>query len=76
MRVTWEHLIPVMITVAGGLVLWTLKIAINAVAKSLTRDLQEQIKELKAEKEGLQKQVDQNSRRIDYLIETLIQRNS
>lgn len=73
---TWEHFIPVLITVTGGLLLWAVKMAINALAKSLTRELKEEIERLKAEKESMQKQVDGNSKRIDFLIEKLIERNS
>jgi hypothetical protein len=73
---TWENFIPILITVTGGLLLWVAKMAINALAKSLTRKLEEEIERLKAEKEAMQKQIDNNSRRIDFLIEKLIDINS
>lgn len=76
MKITVEQLFPLIITVAGGLLLWTLKIAINAVARSLTRQLREEMDRIKAEKDAMQRQIDVNTRRIDFLIEKLIERNS
>ena len=76
MKVTWEHFVPVMITVGSGLLLWIAKIMLTALVKYLTKELREEVAKLKAEKEAMQKQLDTNSRRIDFLFETLIQRNS
>ena len=76
MKIPWEHLIPVFITVGAGLLLWVLKIAINAIGNSITRKISEEMRQLKAEKESLQKQIDLNTKRIDFLIEKLIERNS
>ena len=76
MKITWESLLPVMITVGGGLLLWGIKIAFNAIGNSLVRKNSEEIRELRAENESMQKQIDQNSKRIDFLIEKLIERNS
>jgi predicted RNase H-like nuclease (RuvC/YqgF family) len=58
-RVTWESLIPVIITVGAGLLLWGIKIAITAIGNSITRELDEEIRVLKSDKESLQKQIDE-----------------
>ena len=76
MKITWEHLIPVIITVGGGLLVWAVKIAINAIGKSIIRELRDEVARLKAEREALQRQVDNNSARIDFIFKTLIERNS
>jgi chaperonin cofactor prefoldin len=80
---TWESVVPILITVGAGLLLWILKIAINAVGKSITQKLQEkidklesEIEKLESEKLSLEKRIDYNNERIDFLIETLIKRNS
>lgn len=76
MKPTWEYLIPLMITVAGGLIVWTVKIAINAIGKSITRELREKVERLEAEKEAMEKDINRNTSRIDFLWEKLIERNS
>jgi hypothetical protein len=58
-RVTWESLIPVIVTVGAGLLLWGIKIAITAIGNSITRELDEEIRVLKSDKESLQKQIDE-----------------
>lgn len=76
MKISWELLMPFLVTAGAALFAWVVRTAINAIGKSITRELNQEIGRLKAENEAMQKNVERNTRRIDFLWERLIERNS
>lgn len=83
MTITWEHFIPIIITVAGGLIVWAIKIAINAIAASITKKVEEAVRRHDARLEAGEARMDAHEERIKkneadtgFLFKTLIERNS
>lgn len=83
MIITWEHFIPIIITVAGGLIVWGIKLAINAIAASITRKVEYDIKDIQARLESGEVRMDNHDEKIKkietdigFVIKTLIERNS
>lgn len=83
MKVSWETFIPLFITVAGGLIVWGLKAVITAMRKSIVQEcndrlheLEEKVAAIEEKAENTEKTADRNGRRIDFIIEKLIERNS
>ena len=76
MSITLEHFIPIIITVAGGLVLWGIKAAINAIASSITRKVAEELKKHETRLEAGDERMKKIEQDITFIIKTLIERNS
>lgn len=76
MKIQWEYFIPIFITVAGGLVLWIIKIAIKAIGDSITRRVMERLDQHEGRLNSLERSNARIEEAVDYIYKTLIERNS
>lgn len=76
MKVSWEYFIPILITVAGGLILWIIKLAVKAIGDSIVRRVMERLDQHEGRLNNVEKSNARIEEAVDYIYKTLIERNS